>query len=122
MPLSPEAAACVQHAMERAAASTRQELARGLGSLALIGSVAPLLGGWVQVRLAIASYQGCAGWNCHWLVLDGFASSFLPLLLGLAIGIPAFIAYRQFTATVEALTAEMNGAMQLLAPCFRRTP
>lgn len=124
MPLSPAVPVYVQHAMERAAATTRQELARGLGSLALIASLAPLLGGWLLVRLFVGAFRGCAGpiWGCFLAILDGFAFAFVPFALGLAVAIPAFIAYRQFTATVETLTAETNGAMQLLAPCFRPKP
>lgn len=124
MPLSPASAACVQHAMERAAAMTRLQLARGLGSLALIASLAPLLGCWLMVRLFVGAFGGCGGpkWACISAVIDGIALSFVPFLWGLAIGTPAFIAYRQFTATVETLTAEMNGAMQLLAPFLRPKP
>lgn len=124
MPLSPASAACVQHAMERAAATTRHQFARGLGSLALIASAAPLLGGWLLVRLFIGSFVACGGekWACFSAVLDNIAFSFVPFAFGLAIGVPALIAYRQFSATVEELTAEMNGAMQLLAPYFRPKP
>lgn len=117
MPLSPASAACVQHAMERAAATTRHQLARGLGSLALIASVAPLLGFLIQIPLFIDSFRGCGGnkSDCLAALVDLIAHSMLPLALGVGIGIPAFIAHRQFTATVETFTAEMNGATGLLA-------
>ena len=119
MPLSPASAACVQHAMERAAATTRHQLARGLGSLALIASVAPLLGLLLQAPLLLGLFRPCGCGGDPWIrraeIFDGMANSIIPALFGLAIAIPAHIAYRQFTATVETFSAEMNGAMRLLA-------
>jgi biopolymer transport protein ExbB/TolQ len=105
--------------MERAAATTRQDLASGLGSLALIASVAPLLGLLLQAPLLVGLFVGCGcggdGWIRRAVIFDGMANSLIPPLFGLAIAIPACIAYRQFTATVKTFSAEMNGAMLLLA-------
>ena len=97
--------------LEKEEAEERDELAHGLGWLATIGSVAPLLGlmgtviGIMNAFLGITS----AGSSNIMAVAPGVAEALITTVAGLAVAIPAVIAYNQFVAQLNLVSGELEG-------------
>ena len=127
MPLSSRALDdAVSRAAERAAVAVRQEMKRGLNTLATIASVAPWLGLLITVIGIVESFPGCAGPRsfCMAAIADGLADALVRGALGLLVGIIAFCCYRYLLSQLEGLNIAMgNMALETanaVAVCLSR--
>lgn len=97
--------------LEKEEAEERDELAHGLGSLAVIGSVSPLMGlmgtviGIMNAFLGITS----SGSSNIMAVAPGVAEALLTTVAGLAVAIPAVIAYNHFVGKLNLVSGELEG-------------
>lgn len=97
--------------LERNLAQERDDLGHGLPWLAIIGSVSPLLGllgtvvGVMNSFLGISS-QGTANIAA---VAPGIAEALITTVVGLAVAIPAVIAYNHYAAKLGLFTSELEG-------------
>jgi len=97
--------------MEKEENEERDELARGLTWLAVIGTTGPLLGllgtviGVMNVFLGIAA----AGSSSLAAVAPGVGEALIATVFGLAIAIPAVIAYNHFVSRLNLVTSELEG-------------
>ena len=97
--------------LEKEEATERDELAHGLTWLAVIGSVAPLMGlmgtvlGITNTFLGIAA-SGSSNINT---VAPGVAEALVTTVMGLAVAIPAVIAYNHFVSKLNLLSGALEG-------------
>ncbi len=97
--------------LEKEEAEERDELARGLKWLAIIGSVSPLMGlmgtviGIMNVFLGITS----AGGSSIMAVAPGVGEALITTVAGLAVAIPAVIAYNHFVSELNLVSGELEG-------------
>lgn len=97
--------------LERNLAQERDELSHGLPWLAIIGSVSPLLGllgtvvGVMNSFIGITA-QGTANISA---VAPGIAEALTTTVTGLAVAIPAVIAYNHYAARLGLFTSELEG-------------
>lgn len=97
--------------MEKEEAEERDELARGINWLAMIGSVSPLLGllgtviGIMNVFLGIAE----AGSGNISAVAPGVGEALITTVVGLFVAIPAVIGYNHFVTRLNLVTGELEG-------------
>lgn len=97
--------------LEKQQAEERDELAHGLTWLAIIGSVSPLLGllgtviGVMDAFLGI-SVVGSANISA---VAPGIAEALITTVFGLAVAIPAVMAYNHFVARLNLVSGELEG-------------
>ena len=97
--------------MEKEEAEERDALAGGLPWLAIIGSIAPLLGlmgtviGVMNTFLGIAA-SGSANIGA---VAPGVADALVTTVAGLFVAIPAVIAYNHFAARLDLFVGELDG-------------
>jgi biopolymer transport protein TolQ len=97
--------------LEKEEAEERDELARGLVWLAVIGSVSPLMGlmgtviGVMNVFLAITA----SGSSNIMAVAPGVAQALITTVAGLAVAIPAVVAYNHFVGRLNLVTGELEG-------------
>jgi biopolymer transport protein TolQ len=97
--------------LEKEEGEERDELAHGLGWLATIGSVSPLMGlmgtviGIMNAFLGITS----AGSSNIMAVAPGVAEALITTVAGLAVAIPAVIAYNHFVAQLNLVSGELEG-------------
>ena len=97
--------------LEKEEAEERDELAQGLGWLAVIGSVSPLMGlmgtviGIMNAFLGITS----SGSSNIMAVAPGVAEALLTTVAGLAVAIPSVIAYNHFVGKVNLVSGELEG-------------
>ena len=97
--------------MEKEEAEERDELAVGLTWLAIIASVAPLLGLMGTVIGVMNSFLGIVttGSSNINAVAPGVAEALITTVAGLAVAIPAVIAYNYFVARLNLVTSELEG-------------
>ena len=97
--------------LEKEEAEERDELSQGLSWLAVIGSVSPLLGlmgtviGVMNVFLGITA----SGSTNIGAVAPGVAGALITTVVGLAVAIPAVIAYNLFVAKLNLVSGELEG-------------
>jgi biopolymer transport protein TolQ len=97
--------------LEKEEAEERDELARGLTWLAVIGSISPLMGllgtviGVMNVFLSIAR----TGSSSLSAVAPGVGEALITTVVGLAVAIPAVIAYNYFVGRLNLVTGELEG-------------
>lgn len=97
--------------MEKEEAEERDELAVGLTWLAVIGSVAPLLGLMGTVIGVMNAFLGivATGSSNIGAVAPGVAEALVTTVVGLAVAIPAVIFYNYFVARLNLVTGELEG-------------
>jgi biopolymer transport protein TolQ len=97
--------------LEKEEAEERDELAYGLNWLAIIGSVSPLLGLMGTVIGIMNAFLGitATGSTNIGAVAPGVAEALVTTVVGLAVAIPAVIAYNHFVARLNLATGEMEG-------------
>ena len=89
----------------------REELAQGVATLAVIGSISPLLGlagtvlGIMDVFLGITA----AGSSNIAAVAPGVAAALITTVAGLAVAIPAVWAYNHFVTMLNLVSSELEG-------------
>ena len=97
--------------LEKEEAEERDELARGIGWLAVIGSVSPLMGllgtviGVMNAFLGITS----SGSSNIMAVAPGVAEALMTTVAGLFVAIPAVIAYNHFVGKLNLVSGELEG-------------
>ena len=97
--------------LEKEEAEERDELAQGLVWLAVIGSVSPLMGlmgtviGIMNAFLGITS----SGSSNIMAVAPGVAEALMTTVAGLAVAIPAVIAYNHFVGKLNLVSGELEG-------------
>jgi len=89
----------------------RDNLAHGLHWLAIIGSVSPLLGLMGTVLGVMNSFIGITAQGTANIaaVAPGIAEALITTVAGLAIAIPAVIAYNHYAGKLALFTGELEG-------------
>ena len=112
---------CADAIIVTGSASGRQtaleDLKRGLGGLATIGSVAPFVGLFGTTIGIINAFQGMRIKNVVGIeaVAGGIAEALVTTAFGLFVAVPAVMAFNAFSNRIETLTVEMdNSASELL--------
>lgn len=97
--------------LEKEEAEERDELARGLVWLAVIGSVSPLLGLMGTVIGVMNAFLGItsSGSSNIMAVAPGVAEALITTVAGLAVAIPAVIAYNHFVGKLNLVSGELEG-------------
>lgn len=97
--------------LEKEEAEERDELAQGLGWLAVIGSVSPLLGLMGTVIGVMNAFLGItsSGSSSIMAVAPGVAEALITTVAGLAVAIPAVIAYNHFVGKLNLVSGELQG-------------
>jgi biopolymer transport protein TolQ len=97
--------------LEKEEAEERDELARGLTWLAVIGSVSPLLGLMGTVIGVMNAFLGitATGSTNIGAVAPGVAEALITTVVGLAVAIPAVIAYNHFVSKLNVVSGELEG-------------
>jgi biopolymer transport protein TolQ len=97
--------------LEKEEGEERDELAHGLNWLAIIGSVSPLLGLMGTVIGIMNAFLGitATGSTNISAVAPGVAEALVTTVVGLAVAIPAVIAYNHFVARLNLVSGEMEG-------------
>lgn len=97
--------------LEKEEAEEREELARGIVWLAVIGSVSPLLGllgtviGIMEVFIGITA----SGSGNIMAVAPGVSQALVTTVAGLFVAIPAVIAYNHFVGKLNLVSGELEG-------------
>jgi biopolymer transport protein TolQ len=97
--------------LEKEEAEERDELSRGLTWLAVMGSVSPLMGLMGTVIGITNTFLGitASGSTNIGAVAPGVAEALVTTVAGLAVAIPAVIAYNHFVARLNLVSGELEG-------------
>lgn len=97
--------------LEKEEAEERDDLARGLTWLAVIGSVSPLMGLLGTVIGVMNAFLGitAAGSTNIGAVAPGVAEALITTVAGLFVAIPAVIAYNHFVGQLNLVSGELEG-------------
>jgi biopolymer transport protein TolQ len=97
--------------LEKEEAEERDDLAHGLNWLAIIGSISPLLGLMGTVIGIMNAFLGitATGSTNIGAVAPGVAEALVTTVVGLAVAIPAVIAYNHYVGRLNLVTGEMEG-------------
>lgn len=97
--------------LEKEEAEEGEDLAHGLNWLAIIGSVAPLLGLMGTVIGVMNAFLGitATGSTNIGAVAPGVAEALITTVVGLAVAIPAVIGYNHFVSRLNLVMGEMEG-------------
>ena len=100
----------IHMALEREAAQQVEELERGLPFLATTGSVAPFFGllGTVWGVMDAFLNIGLRGTGNLSVVAPGVAEALITTIAGLAVAIPAVIAYNWFVSQIKEVADELH--------------
>ncbi len=97
--------------LEKEVSEERDDLAHGLTWLAIIGTVSPLLGLLGTVVGVMNSFIGISAQGSANIaaVAPGIAEALITTVVGLAVAIPAMIAYNHYAAKLGLFTSELEG-------------
>jgi biopolymer transport protein ExbB len=114
--------AAVNRAVDRSALRTVNELRRGLGSLATIGSTAPFVGLLGTVAGIISAFQAMAATGSGGLatVSDGIAEALVTTAFGLLVAIPAVMMFNFLTGRVEDMQVDITDSASELVDYFMK--
>jgi biopolymer transport protein ExbB/biopolymer transport protein TolQ len=109
-----------RRALDRATAICIEDLKRGLGGLATIGSTAPFVGlfgttiGIINAFMAMSTEEtaGIAA------VASGISEALVTTAFGLFVAVPAVWAFNAFTNRIETFTVEMDNSSSELIDYF----
>ena len=107
----------VGRALDRAVSLTSAEMKKGTGGLATIGSSAPFIGLFGTVVGIINAFHGIeqAGGGGLAAVSGGIAEALVTTAAGIAVAVPAVMAFNYFTTRLERFQIEMsNSSAELL--------
>jgi biopolymer transport protein ExbB len=109
-----------RRALERATAIAIEDLKRGLGGLATIGSTAPFVGLFGTTVGIINAFMGMKTEETAGIaaVAGGIAEALITTAMGLFVAVPAVWAYNAFTNRVETFTVEMDNSSSELIDFF----
>ena len=111
-----------EHALQRAGDREVQELKRGLGVLASVGSTSPFVGLFGTVMGIVNAFgeigkTGSAGFAT---VSAGIAEALVTTAFGIAVAIPAVMLFNYFTNRIEMVTTDINEAGSALVDNLRK--
>ncbi|MFW6193242.1 MAG: MotA/TolQ/ExbB proton channel family protein [Gemmatimonadota bacterium] len=97
--------------LEKEVSEERDDLAHGLSWLAIIGTVSPLLGLLGTVVGVMNSFIGISARGSANIaaVAPGIAEALITTVVGLAVAIPAVIAYNHYASKLGLFTSELEG-------------
>jgi len=97
--------------LEKEVSEERDDLAHGLAWLAIIGTVSPLLGLLGTVVGVMNSFIGISARGSANIaaVAPGIAEALITTVVGLAVAIPAVIAYNHYASKLGLFTSELEG-------------
>jgi biopolymer transport protein TolQ len=97
--------------LEKGLVEERDDLGHGLTWLAIIGSVSPLLGLMGTVVGVMNSFIGITAQGTANIaaVAPGIAEALITTVVGLAVAIPAVIAFNHYAAKLGLFTSELDG-------------
>ncbi|MFQ5679310.1 MAG: MotA/TolQ/ExbB proton channel family protein [Gemmatimonadota bacterium] len=97
--------------LERNLSQERDDLGHGLPWLAIIGSVSPLMGLLGTVVGVMNSFLGISAQGTANIatVAPGIAEALTTTVMGLAVAIPAVIAYNHYASRLALFTSELEG-------------
>ncbi|WP_419165073.1 MotA/TolQ/ExbB proton channel family protein [Candidatus Palauibacter sp.] len=109
--LSPTQLEALWLTLEKSLSEERDELSHGLPWLAIIGSVSPLLGLMGTVVGVMNSFIGITSQGSANIaaVAPGIAEALTTTVAGLAVAIPAVIAYNHYASRLRLFTGELEG-------------
>ena len=109
--LSPTQLEALWLVLEKSLSEERDELAHGLPWLAIIGSVSPLLGLMGTVVGVMNSFIGITSQGSANIaaVAPGIAEALTTTVAGLAVAIPAVIAYNHYASRLRLFVGELEG-------------
>jgi biopolymer transport protein ExbB/biopolymer transport protein TolQ len=109
-----------RRALERATAIAIEDLKRGLGALATIGSTAPFVGLFGTTVGIINAFMGMKTEETAGIaaVAGGIAEALITTAMGLFVAVPAVWAFNAFTNRVETFTVEMDNSSSELIDFF----
>lgn len=110
----------IERTIEAASAHELARLERGLGVLASVSNIAPLLGFLGTVSGMINSFDALAraGLSNPGLVAKGISEALITTASGLAIAIPILAAYNYFTTRVGKFVLEMETSANVLLETY----
>jgi len=108
--------------LEKELSEERDDLGHGLTWLAIIGSVSPLLGLMGTVVGVMNSFLGITAQGSANIaaVAPGIAEALITTVAGLAVAIPAVIAYNHFASKLALFTSELEGSANELIGTLAR--
>lgn len=97
--------------LEKGLAEERDDLSHGMPWLAIIGTVSPLLGLLGTVIGVMNSFIGISATGTANIaaVAPGIAEALISTVVGLAVAIPAVIAYNHYASKLGLFTSELEG-------------
>ncbi|MYA33217.1 MAG: hypothetical protein F4164_14820 [Gemmatimonadales bacterium] len=109
--LSPTQLEALWLVLEKSLSEEKDELAQGLSWLAIIGSVSPLLGLMGTVVGVMNSFIGITSQGSANIaaVAPGIAEALTTTVAGLAVAIPAVIAYNHYASRLRLFVGELEG-------------
>ncbi|MYG18613.1 MAG: hypothetical protein F4208_03375, partial [Gemmatimonadales bacterium] len=109
--LSPTQLEALWLVLEKSLSEEKDELAHGLPWLAIIGSVSPLLGLMGTVVGVMNSFIGITSQGSANIaaVAPGIAEALTTTVAGLAVAIPAVIAYNHYASRLRLFVGELEG-------------
>jgi len=110
----------IERTIETASAHELARLERGLGVLATVSNIAPLLGFLGTVSGMINSFDALAraGLSNPGLVAQGISEALITTAAGLSVAIPILAAYNYFTSRVGKYVLEMETADNVLLETY----
>ena len=120
--LSPAQLEVLRIVLEKEEGEERDDAARGVGSLAIIATVSPLLGLLGTVIGVMNSFMGVAreGSSSISVVAPGVAEALIATAGGLVVAIPAAMAYNFLTGKLNNFMGELEGiSSELIATLAR---
>jgi biopolymer transport protein TolQ len=120
--LSPAQLEVLRIVLEKEEGDERDNLAQGLGWLAIMATASPLLGLLGTVIGVMNSFVGVstAGSSSITVVAPGIAEALVATAGGLVVAIPAAMAYNYLTAQLNALMGELEGVSSELIGTLAR--
>lgn len=114
--------AAVNRAYERSALRTVNDLRRGLGALATVGSTAPFVGLLGTVAGIITAFQAMAATGSGGLgsVSAGIAEALVTTAFGLLVAIPAVMMFNYLTNRVEDMQVDITDSATELMDFFMK--
>ncbi len=114
--------AAVNRTMDRSSLRTVNDLRRGLGGLATVGSTAPFVGLLGTVAGIITAFQAMAATGSGGLgsVSAGIAEALVTTAFGLLVAIPAVMMFNYLTNRVEEMQVDLTDSSNELLDFFMK--
>jgi len=108
----------VERAMENAAVHEIARLERGLGVLASVANLAPMMGFLGTVTGMIKSFEVMSKLNDPAKVAEGISEALITTAGGLIVAVPVLLVYNIFTGKVSAFIRDIESASSVLLETF----